>query len=417
MADINNQKISATAYSPVVHYTFTYTKSRPSNSQMTYNFTIKTNLNSSGSFLGTGHTLDATITVNGTSKSFQIKSSSESWRGSDVKSTDTVSVTCSSTSGNATQTVTFKVTNSYGTAGEVTNSSYTVTSSPLLYSKLSNPGNVRVSSTSVYVGDKITLSWTKSSNGTNNTLQKYYIECYYDGAWHGATVNGAGGASAYNPGASATSHTIDVYPRTNTSGTCKYRIRAEGSAGVSYYSDYVESPTVTVNAISIGKPTYYLPERGESSSYTGDHVDAYVNNEIGVRFTNNGGTSFQVQLKISNGTATSSHTGYIDYSSPLTYTTTAPVVELPSRSVFPGSGKLNRLWMQVRPIRNGIYGSWASPSYSFRRSATIRIYNGSTWKKGAVWIYNNGWKPAEAVYIYQGGSWKKEEEGYVHWIY
>ena len=66
MADINGVTLSAGS-SPTVYYTITYTKSRPNNSQMTYNFTISAALGSSGSYIHNGYALLCTLTVNGSS--------------------------------------------------------------------------------------------------------------------------------------------------------------------------------------------------------------------------------------------------------------------------------------------------------------------------------------------------------------
>ena len=64
MADINGVTLNAGS-GPTVHYTITYSKSRPNNSQMTYNFTISAALGSSGSFIHSGYALLCTMTVNG----------------------------------------------------------------------------------------------------------------------------------------------------------------------------------------------------------------------------------------------------------------------------------------------------------------------------------------------------------------
>lgn len=232
MADINGQKISATSASPYVHYVITYTKSRPNNSQMRYVFTIKTNLNSSGSFLGTGHNLQCTMTVNGTSGSVELKNKSESWRGSDVKSTKTLTITCSSTTGNATQGVTFKVDNPYGTAGEVTNSSYTVTSSALTYTKCGAPTTFTVNKSQAAPASKVTLSWRGASAGTANAIQKYYIEYTTNGGSSWAATN------PYNYNTSATSGSLTITLPNVQGATFGFRIRTEGAAGSNYYSDY-----------------------------------------------------------------------------------------------------------------------------------------------------------------------------------
>ncbi len=81
MADINNITLTAGS-SPTVKYTITYTKTRPNNSHMTYNFTISAALGSSGSFIGSGMALLCTVTVNGSSGQVRIKANdNDNWNG------------------------------------------------------------------------------------------------------------------------------------------------------------------------------------------------------------------------------------------------------------------------------------------------------------------------------------------------
>ena len=54
MADINGVSFRVGS-NPTIHYTIIYTKSRPSNSQMTYNFIISAALGSSGSYIHNGY--------------------------------------------------------------------------------------------------------------------------------------------------------------------------------------------------------------------------------------------------------------------------------------------------------------------------------------------------------------------------
>jgi hypothetical protein len=88
MADIYGVTLQAGS-SPTVYYTITYSKSRPNNSQMTYNFTISAALGSSGSYIHSGYALLCTMTVNGSSAQVRIKAADgDDWdgprRGSDM---------------------------------------------------------------------------------------------------------------------------------------------------------------------------------------------------------------------------------------------------------------------------------------------------------------------------------------------
>ena len=101
MADINGVVLSAGS-SPTVNYTITYTKSRPNNSQMTYNFTISAALGSSGAYIHNGYALLCTMTVNGSSSQVRIKTvDGDNWDGTTPR-LRYVTVTCASTTGNAT---------------------------------------------------------------------------------------------------------------------------------------------------------------------------------------------------------------------------------------------------------------------------------------------------------------------------
>jgi hypothetical protein len=108
LADINNVTLSAGS-SSTVNYTITYTKSRPSNSQMTYNFSISCALGSSGAYINAGYTLLCTMTVHGSASQVRIKANdNDNWSGTTPR-VKTVSVTCTSTTANAAQTVQFQV--------------------------------------------------------------------------------------------------------------------------------------------------------------------------------------------------------------------------------------------------------------------------------------------------------------------
>lgn len=108
MADINGVVLKRGS-GPTVKYTITYSKSRLNNSQMTYNFTIAAALGSSGSYIHSGYALLCTMTVNGVSAQVRIKAAdNDNWDGTTPRYRY-VTVTCSSTTGNAAQGVRFRV--------------------------------------------------------------------------------------------------------------------------------------------------------------------------------------------------------------------------------------------------------------------------------------------------------------------
>lgn len=241
MADIYGANFT-TGGSPIIYYTITYTKSRPNNSQMTYDFTILSSLESSGSYIGSGYALLCTTTVNGASSQVRIKANdNDPWEGNGLR-TRNVSVTCSSPSGNSTQAVRFRVV-SDGRAtlntGVIDNSSYTVTSSPLLITACGAPTACSVSST--LSEGSVTLSWSGASGGTNNVISSYEIQ-YSDssnnsswGSWTAlttVTTTAASGSATVAPPA-----TRGYYRR--------FRVRTRGTAGSGYYSGW----KISTNAV------------------------------------------------------------------------------------------------------------------------------------------------------------------------
>lgn len=251
MADINGKRIISTASSPEVFYDITYTKSRPDNSHMKYVFTIKTILENQYSFIYTGHNLTATITVNGVSDSAVIKTRDESWgeaAAGTVRSTDTITITCNSTS-TAVQTVTFKVVNTYGDVGNVTNSSYTVapTAPAPSYTKCGAP-TWKSGAGSEFYGTlaggngNVTVTWDEGTPGTNNSVTGYIIQAKYpDDDWY----------EKWN--SSGTSATLNFEGLSGQNCTIQLRIMTKGSAGSSYYSDW--SSTISVTALGRSKCT------------------------------------------------------------------------------------------------------------------------------------------------------------------
>ena len=246
MADINGVTLNAGS-SPTVHYTITYTKSRPNNSQMTYNFTISAALGSSGSYIHSGYALLCTMTVNGSSSQVRIKAEDgDNWDGTTPR-IRYVSVTCASTTGNATQGVRFKVVSDGRltlSSGVIDNSSYTVLSSPLLTTACGAPTACSVNAT-LSEGNVI-LSWSGASSGTNNAISSYEIQ-YSDsadnstwGAWTAlTTVN-----------TTAASGSVSAAPPSMRGYYRRFQVRTQGAAGASYYSGWkISTNSVRKNTV------------------------------------------------------------------------------------------------------------------------------------------------------------------------
>jgi len=249
VADINGVSLQAGS-GPTVHYTITYSKSRPNNSQMTYNFTISAALGSSGSFIHSGYALLCTMTVNGSSSQVRIKAvDGDDWDGTTPR-LRYVSVTCTSTTGNTEQGVRFQVVSDGRltlSSGVIDNSSYTVLSSALLTTACGAPTSCSVSPTLSEGG--ITLSWSGASSGINNTISSYEIQ-YSDssdnftwGAWMPlATVS-----------TTATSGSVATSPPSTRGDYRRFQVRTRGTAGASYYSGWKVS-TNTVRRNTAPKP-------------------------------------------------------------------------------------------------------------------------------------------------------------------
>ena len=249
MADINGVSLQAGS-GPTVHYTITYSKSRPNNSQMTYNFTISAALGSSGSFIHSGYALLCTMTVNGSSSQVRIKAvDGDDWDGTTPR-LRYVSVTCASTTGNTEQGVRFQVVSDGRlplSSGVIDNSSYTVLSSALLTTACGAPTSCSVSPTLSEGG--ITLSWSGASGGINNTISSYEIQ-YSDssdnftwGAWMPLTTVST----------TATSGSVATSPPSTRGDYRRFQVRTRGAAGASYYSGWKVS-TNSVRRNTAPKP-------------------------------------------------------------------------------------------------------------------------------------------------------------------
>ena len=263
MADIYGVTLQAGS-SPTVYYTITYSKSRPNNSQMTYNFTISAALGSSGSYIHSGYALLCTMTVNGSSAQVRIKAADgDDWDGTTPR-LRYVSVTCASTTGNTAQGVRFQVVSDGRlplTSGVIDNSSYTVLSSALLTTACGAPTSCSVSP--ILAEGTVSLSWSGASGGINNAISSYEIQ-YSDstdnltwGAWIALTTVTT----------TATSGSVSVDPPSTRGNYRRFQVRTRGTAGASYYSGWkVSTNSVRRNtapspaASAVASPAAYSNE-------------------------------------------------------------------------------------------------------------------------------------------------------------
>lgn len=275
MADINGVKFTVNG-SPTVYHTVTYEKSRPNNNYMIYDFTIKTTLKYSESWIGTGdgYGLIAKITVNGVSNSAVMKSEKTKWTGTGTHTTK-ISLKCKSTKGNNTQNVKFEV-KSTGTlkAGTMSNSSYTVKSSALKHTDCTAPTTFKVSPNPFE--NEISLSWSGAKNGTNNSIKQYRIR-------YAISSNGSSWGSyseLVTIDDSKSSYKISMADKVSRGKYVKFAIRAEGTAGSSYYSSWKYSSAIRRIA--------YTKCKMSSINWT---PFSYFEDEISLSWSAKGGTN------------------------------------------------------------------------------------------------------------------------------
>lgn len=263
MADINGVTLNAGS-GPTVHYTITYSKSRPNNSQMTYNFTIAAALGSSGSFIHSGYALLCTMTVNGSSSQVRIKAADgDDWDGTAPRYRY-VSVTCASTSGNTEQGVRFRVVSDGRltlSSGVIDNSSYSVLSAPLLTTACGAPTACSVSP--ILAEGGVTLSWSGASGGIGNAISSYEIQ------YSESTDNATWGAwiALTTVTTTATSGSVATSPPSARGSYRRFQVRTRGTAGASYYSGWkVSTNSVRKNtapspaATAVASPSAYSDE-------------------------------------------------------------------------------------------------------------------------------------------------------------
>lgn len=241
MSDINGVVLNAGSL-PTVVYTITYTKTRPNNNQMTYDFTISAALATPASFIRNGYALLCTMTVAGVSSQVRIKEvEGDNWEGTTPRIRH-VSVTCPSTVGNATQTVRFKVISDGWASmdsGVIDTSEYTVLSAPLLTTACGAPTVCSVNNT-VAEGN-VTLSWSGATGGTNNSITGYEIQ--YSDSTNNTTWGNWIDLAIVN--SNLASGSLSVSPPTIRGHYRRFRVRTLGAAGSDYYSDW----KITTNSV------------------------------------------------------------------------------------------------------------------------------------------------------------------------
>ena len=306
-SSINKASISVSG-SPDIKYYVTYTSSRSSNSSVTYNFTVKTYMvGSSSSWLGNGYKLTLYLTVNGVQKSVVLKENDESWSGGSsdgtLKSTKTLSITCTSTKGNDNQTVTFQVENKGtldGSAGEIKTTNYYVKSPALLYTACTAPTTFTASSNNFE--SSVTLTWSGATAGTGNSISSYYIQ--YAVSSDNSNWGSWTALDTISSTATSDSCTQDMSSKVSRGYYVKFRIRTQGSAGSSYYSDYKTSSSIRRNPYTqCTAPTSFTIKSDMSDTSQFD-VKVTLEWSGATNGTNNTISSYLIQYRTSSNKST-----------------------------------------------------------------------------------------------------------------
>lgn len=274
MADFSlGTELTSTQGSPTIYYTLTLkSKTRTSNSQMKYVFNVHTRM---GGTLGTGYSL--TAYVNG--YSVVLKTTSESmstWKSGYTKDSE---LTCyvSSTTGNATQTLTFRVDRSDGEGygGYLSSKTFNVTSSALLYTDAGAPTSISVSTSIVKPSTDFTISWSGATGGTNNSITGYNLYYTTDGTTPTTS------STSISISSTASSYTYTFTPGSTRGTVYTFKVLTKGSAGSSYYSDLSGSASTVINTlpaaptVAINRATVpYLNGQGASRTYTATLPDS-----------------------------------------------------------------------------------------------------------------------------------------------
>lgn len=123
----------------------------------------------------------------------------------------------------------------YSASNVYVKSGVTVTVNYTVPSKVTNP-TISVGSTKT-TGSTVTVSWTASSSGTANTLTGYELQ--YADSSNGSSYGSWTAYGSYGTGTRSVSASLPA-----AKGYRKFRVRAIGSAGSDYYSDWSESSAV-----------------------------------------------------------------------------------------------------------------------------------------------------------------------------
>lgn len=213
-------------------------------------FETKLTLKWSGAKAGIGNTItDYQI-------SYATNSDNSTWNWVNLQK-----VTSTSTSGSLTVDMSSKVSRGnyvrfriqvLGSAGSsyyssVATASYTNTSGGTSYSVKRNPYTACTAPTSVTASSNnfentVTISWSGASGGASNSISSYYIQ--YATSPNNTTWGSWTNLTTVSSTATSGSQSIDMSSKVSRGHYVKFRVRTQGSAGGSYYSDYTSSSAI-----------------------------------------------------------------------------------------------------------------------------------------------------------------------------
>ena len=156
-----------------------------------------------------------------------------------------------------------------GAAGETYYSDFKLSTNTVLSrtpTKITGPTQITLDTTTTNPGVATTLRWEGVAAGTINAIQTHVVQ-YSDSddlsAW--SSWSSVGSVTS-----AATAESISVTSPTTNGRYRKFRIQVQGSAGATYYSDWVESGVMlqATPITQVGAPTnaYVSPTNAETSS-------------------------------------------------------------------------------------------------------------------------------------------------------
>ena len=287
-----------------------------------------------------------------------------------------------------------------GSAGSGYYSDYTysdsVQRSP--YGKCTAPTNITLLSESDVnnvkhndiFNSKVTISWSGATSGDNNSIARYYIE-YCTSSNNSTWSNWISLQSSNLTPAGTTSTTVDISAKVDRGCYIKFQIRAEGSAGSSYYSAYKQSGVIKRNSLpnapstfTIGFPTSLEYSAGDSIVLDWDNI---VDNDNNLKY-------YQLQATFTTQGVWSDWTNVDTYITPSNTSYTL----LPTSALYKQVGNNEKIQFRLRT-----YDDFGEAS-SYVTSVAVTRYDIT----GIAIGINDKWINCQ-IYVGTNGSWVEQD--------